>query len=136
MDIGFLCGEEKSDSLSNLVNSLDNNLGGYLQIQDFCTRNTSDRDGISGVEEGLEALKLDEAKYGPQILHKSPSFPPPIKISNSASSDEQDEDEELKIALQRMFSEESTHFPYPHSLSLSVSCLFRYDGMHGCCLDK
>lgn len=125
MDIGFLCDEEKSDSSSNLVNSLDGNIGGSLQTQDSCEQNTSDGDGIGDVGEGLEELKLDEAKSSPKILHKCPCFPSPVKISNSATSDEQDEDEELKIALQQMFSEESTHVPNSHSLSLPVSCLFQ-----------
>ncbi|KAJ0028603.1 hypothetical protein Pint_35444 [Pistacia integerrima] len=118
MDIGFLCGEEKSDSSSNLVKSLDSNLGGSLQTQDSCEHNTSDGDGIGDVGKGLEELKLDEAKSSPKILHKCPGFPSPVKISNSATSDEQDEDEELMIALQQMFSEDSTHVPSSRSLSL------------------
>ena len=90
MDISFLCGEEKPDSSSNLVNSLDGKLGESLQTQDSREENTSDGDSIGDVGEGLEGLKLDEANSSPTILHKCSSFPPTVKISNSATSDEKD----------------------------------------------
>lgn len=113
-------GKEKSKSTSRgLVIGLDNNIGEFLHIQESCVRNTSDSNDINDVEEGIEALKLNETKGGQKNLCKSNTFPSTGKVLPSASPDE-DGDEELETALQKMFSDEPVHSPH-RSLSLPVS---------------
>lgn len=136
MDISSPGGKVKSRSSSRgLVNSLDVSCGKLLDIKNFHEQNISDRDVVSCVEEGFEHLKLDDTKPGQKSLCKCATFPTDAEILPSgAYSNEQDEDEELEIALRRMFSDEAVHSACHRSISLPVShCLFFL--VCSCCSD-
>lgn len=118
MDIGSPCDKAISKALpGGLENALDGSSGEVLRIKDLSERNLSDGDVVSHVEEGFEDLKLEDVKPGQKSLCKYATFPPTVKISPSANVNEQDEDAELKTALERMFSDD----PVPSHCSRSLS---------------
>lgn len=130
MDIGSPCEKAISKALpGGLVNALDGNSDEVLSIKDSSERNTSDGGVVSHVEEGFEDLKLEDDGPGQKSLCKYATFPPTAKISPSANVNEQDEDDELKTALEQMFSDDPVPSRCSRSLSLPVSHLVIYDGL-------